>query len=314
MKILVAGAYDDQLAEFRRLFPDVAFVRAENTAPADLQGDALIGMSRAPFDKVFTREFLAANRTVRWAHAPGAGIEFYCFDNLATSPIVMTNGKIIQGPEVAEHAVALTLCLTRRIGFVLKGVAGDKIPPPVELRGKVATVIGLGGIGLLVAERLSAFGMTVDAVTEISMPLLSTVRNQYYGDQLMEALNAADVVIMAAPLTPRTRNLLGRDQFLAMKKDANLVNVSRGGTVDLDALVVALEEGRFSGVGLDVTAPEPLPPDHRVRDFDRVIVTPHMAGRSDRLRERNFALLVNNIRRFLAGLPLLNIVDKTNGF
>ena len=98
------------------------------------------------------------------------------------------------------------------------------------------------------------------------------------------------------------------------KKDAYLVNVSRGGTVDLDALVVALEEGRFSGVGLDVTVPEPLPPDHRVRDFDRVIVTPHMAGRSDRLRERNFALIVNNIRRFLAGLPLLNIVDKTNGF
>lgn len=314
MKILLAGVYDDQLTEFRALFPNIKFVRTDDVEVETVEADALIGMSRAPFDRVFTERFLATNKSVRWAHAPGAGIDFYLFPNLATSPIVLTNGKIIQGPEVAEHALALSLCLTRRIGSVLKGIAKDKLPAPIELRGKTAVVIGFGGIGMLVAERLSAFGMVVDVVTETAMPLVSTVRQTYYGNQLMEALPNADLVIMAAPLTPRSRNMLGREQFNAMKPDVYLVNVSRGGTVDFEALVEALDAGRFAGVGLDVTNPEPLPTDHRIYDFERVIVTPHLAGRSDRMRERNFELITNNIRRFIAGLPLLNVVDKVAGF
>lgn len=314
MKILLAGVYDDQLRQFRTLFPAVEFVRTEDIDVETACADALIGMSRAPFDKVFTERFLATNKSVRWAHAPGAGIDFYLFPNLVDSPIVLTNGKIIQGPEVAEHAVALTLCLSRRIGFVLKGVTNDKLPAPIELRGKTAVVIGFGGIGMLVAERLSAFGMTVDAVTETGMPLVSSVRKIYFGDALMEALPIADVVLMVAPLTPRSRNMLGREQFKVMKEDAYLVNVSRGGTVDLSALVESLEAGKFSGVGLDVTNPEPLPADHRLRSFDRVIVTPHLAGRSDRFRERNWELITTNIRRFQSGLPLINIVDKVAGF
>lgn len=314
MKILLAGVYDDQLTEFRALFPNIKFVRTDDVEVETVEADALIGMSRAPFDRVFTERFLATNKSVRWAHAPGAGIDFYLFPNLATSPIVLTNGKIIQGPEVAEHALALSLCLTRRIGSVLKGIAKDKLPAPIELRGKTAVVIGFGGIGMLVAERLSAFGMVVDVVTETAMPLVSTVRQTYYRNQLMEALPNADLVIMAAPLTPRSRNMLGREQFNAMKPDVYLVNVSRGGTVDFEALVEALDAGRFAGVGLDVTNPEPLPTDHRIYDFERVIVTPHLAGRSDRMRERNFELITNNIRRFIAGLPLLNVVDKVAGF
>ncbi|MDO8358285.1 MAG: D-2-hydroxyacid dehydrogenase [Nitrospirota bacterium] len=314
MKILLAGAYDDQFSAFRTLFPTVDFVRTDGAEVDIAEADALIGMSRAPFDKVFTEHFLATNKSVRWAHAPGAGIDFYLFPNLATSSITLTNGKIIQGPEVAEHAVALTLCLSRRIGLILKGVTNDRLPAPIELRGKTAVVIGFGGIGMLVAERLSAFGMTVDVVTETGMPLVSSVRKTYFGDQLMVALPNADVVIMVAPLTPRSRNMLGREQFNAMKQDAYLVNVSRGGTVDLGALVEALDAGKFAGVGLDVTNPEPLPADHRIRGFERVIVTPHLAGRSDRFRERNYELITTNIRRFIAGLPLINIVDKVAGF
>lgn len=314
MKILLAGFYDEQIAAFRSMFPGVEFIRTSDVDIEGVAADALIGVTRAAFDAVFTEQFLARNRTVRWAHAPGAGIDFYLFPNLAASPIVLTNGKIIQGPEVAEHAVALLLCLTRRISFAMKGVPKEKIPAPVELRGKTAVVIGLGGIGLLVAERLAAFGMTVDAVTETKMPLLSTVRNIYFGDQLMDALPAADAVIMGAPLTPLSRNMLSTAQFRVMKDDAYLVNVSRGGTVDLDALTETLRAGRFAGVGLDVTNPEPLPEDHAIREFDRVMVTPHLAGRSDRLRERNFDLIATNIRRFIAGLPLMNVVDKVAGF
>jgi len=314
MKILLAGFNDEQTHALRSLFPAIEFASTENIDIETAQADGLIGVTRQAFDKVFTEQFLEKNKTIRWAHAPGAGIDAYIFPNLATSSIVMTNGKIIQGPEVGEHAIALLLTLTRRIGFVLKGVPAAEIPHPIELRGKTAVVIGVGGIGLLIAERLSAFGMTVDAVTETSIPLVSSVRKIYYGDQLMDALPNADVVIMAAPLTARSRNMLGREQFRAMKQDAYLVNVSRGGTIDLNALLEELNAGRFAAVGLDVTNPEPLPVDHPIRNIDRVIVTPHLAGRSDRLRERNFELIVTNIRRFAAGLALVNIVDKANGF
>ncbi len=314
MKILLAGFGDEQTDILCDLFPSIEFVSTENINVETVQADGLIGVTRQAFDKVFTERFLEKNKTIRWAHAPGAGIDAYIFPNLASSSITLTNGKIIQGPEVGEHAIALLLTLTRRIGFVLKGVPASAIPHPIELRGKTALVIGLGGIGLLIAERLSAFGMIVDAVTETSMPMVSSIRKIYYGEQLMVALPDADVVIMAAPLTVRSRNMLGREQFRAMKKTAYLVNVSRGGTIDLNALLEELAAGRFSAVGLDVTSPEPLPIDHPIRNIDRVIITPHLAGRSDRLRERNFELIVTNIRRFAANLPLINIVDKANGF
>lgn len=314
MKILLAGFDDNQFNTLCGIFPAIEFVSTEYVDVETAQADALIGVSRQAFDKVFTEQLLEKNKTIRWAHAPGAGIDAYIFHNLAASAITMTNGKIIQGPEVGEHAIALLLTLTRRIGFVLKGVPATAIPHPIELRGKTAVVIGFGGIGLLIAERLSAFGMIVDAVTETSMPLVSSVRRIYYGDQLLEALPGAHVVIMAAPLAARSRNMLGREQFRAMKQDAYLINVSRGGTLDLNALLEELDKGRFSAVGLDVTNPEPLPVDHPMRNIDRVIITPHLAGRSDRLRERNFELIVTNIRRFSADLPLINIVDKANGF
>ena len=130
----------------------------------------------------------------------------------------------------------------------------------------------------------------------------------------MNVLPNADVVIMAAPLTARSSKMIGEEQFCVMKQDVYFVNVSRGRTIDLSALIQELNAGRFAGIGLDVTHPEPLPADHPIRNIDRVIVTPHFAGRSDRLRERNFELIVTNIRRFAAGLPLINIVDKANGF
>lgn len=314
MKILLAGFRVEQIRTLTDIFPGINFISTENIDVASIQADGLIGLSRSAFDKVFTEKFLSENNTIRWAHAPGAGIDAYLFPSLSSSKIVLTNGKIIQGPEVSEHAIALLLALTRRIGFVTKGVPAEKTPYPIELRCKSALVIGLGGIGLLVAERLSAFGMTVDAVTETNMPLVSSLRKIYYADQLLEALSLADVVIMAAPLTSRSRNMLSNDQFLAMKRDAYLINVSRGGNIDLNALTEVLDSGKFSGVGLDVTNPEPLSQDHPLYNIDRVIITPHLAGRSDQFYERNFELIKTNIRRFLANLPLINIVDKLNGY
>lgn len=315
MKILLAGFHPDQIARLREAFAAVEFVGVENGLDVTAaRADALIGVTRAAFDKVFTKETMDAATTIRWVHAPGAGIDGYLYAGLESAPFTMTNGKIIQGPEVAEHGVALALALTRRLGQLIRGVPADAIPRPIELMGKTAVVIGLGGIGLGLAERLHAFGMIVEAVTEDSLPILSFVARVSLADQLLEALPRGDLVFMAAPLTAVSRRMLSDREFQTMRKGAYFINISRGLTVDTDALLRHVENGHLAGAGIDVADPEPLPSDHGLRKFDNVIVTPHFAGRSDGLASRNFNLIETNIRRFMAGLAPVNIVDKARGF
>ena len=133
-------------------------------------------------------------------------------------------------------------------------------------------------------------------------------------DMLLEVLPQANVVFMSAPLTPATHHMLDRRAFAALPPGAYLVNVSRGGTVDTDALVEALRSGRLAGAGLDVTDPEPPPKGHPLWTLENVVLTPHMAGASDNLLEHRRALYTENIRRFTRGLPLLNLVDKAKGY
>lgn len=131
MKILLAGFRDGQFRALSGDFPGIDFIPTENIDVGSIQADGLIGLSRSAFDKVFTEKFLSENNTIRWAHAPGAGIDAYLFPSLSSSNIVLTNGKIIQGSEVSEHAIALLLTLTRRIGFVAKKVPAERIPYPI---------------------------------------------------------------------------------------------------------------------------------------------------------------------------------------
>lgn len=314
MKIILAGASDEQVDNLRKLFPavDLAGLSPDGI---DLDADALIAFTRADLDRLFVPHVLGRHNKLRWVHAPGAGIEAYLVPGLAEASFVFTNGKIIQGPEVADHAMALLLLLTRRLHYVLRG-PDMGMPPtrPVELRGKRMTVIGAGGVGLAVAERAHGFGMSVDVVTEDAFPLVSFVDRRFLGDQLVDGLREADVVIMAAPVTPRSRHMIDAAAFAAMRPGTYFVNVSRGATVDTDALAKAVAAGRFAAVGLDVTDPEPLPTDHPLRNHPDVVVSPHLAGISDNLRARNFDLITTNIRRFVAGLPLVNVVDRVRGY
>lgn len=315
IKILLAGFRDDQIASLASSFPSVAFRSTENVddIPAE-RASALIGITRAAFDRVFRKEIFERDSTIRWVHAPGAGIETYIYPELEKTPFVLTNGKIIQGPEVAEHAVALLLSLTRRLAYVARGLNTSALPRPIELRGKNAVIIGLGGVGLNLAEKLDAFGMKVYAVSEDNVPIVSFVEKLFLADELCVALSHGDVVCMTAPVTPASRRMIGEREFRAMRKGAYFVNVSRGATVDTDALTRSIEDGYLAGAGLDVTDPEPLPQDHPLRRFVNVVVTPHLAGFSDRLADRNGDLIEINVRRFLAGRPLINVVDKIRGF
>ncbi len=172
-------------------------------------------------------------------------------------------------------------------------------------------VVGLGGIGREVARRARAFGMRIVAVDPQHADRPTEVEELWPPEELAKLLAVSDFVVIAAPHTPQTVKLFRREQFQQMKPGAYLINVGRGALVDLDDLVAAIQADEIAGAGLDVFETEPLPVEHPLWDMaDRVVITPHVAGYSPRIAERHLALLVDNVKRFVAGEPLRNVVDK----
>jgi phosphoglycerate dehydrogenase-like enzyme len=316
-KIVVRGMSADRLAELKSAAPRATLVSAN--APEDVirelrDADALIGS--------FTREMLRSAPKLRWIQVGSAGVETVLFPELVKSDITLTNCKIIQGPEIADHAFALLLALTRRLNELMPFKAKKAWPQrefqsdrrPIELHGRTALIIGLGGIGSQIAQRAWAFGMNVLAVDPRDMPMTRFVDRVVPPDRLKEMLPQADVVFMAAPDTEESRQMMSAAEFALMKRDSFFIAVSRGKTYDGAALAKALDEKRLAGAGLDVTDPEPLPPDSPLWDFDNVVITPHIAGQSDKFPDRQMAVFKENVRRFSEGLPLINVVDKVRGY
>jgi phosphoglycerate dehydrogenase-like enzyme len=240
------------------------------------------------------------------------------FPELLESAITLTSAKIIEGPEMADHAMALLLALTRQLDRAIAQRPQEKWSSrgyaPVELRGKTAVIIGLGGAGTQIAERAFAFGMQVIAVDPKDLPIMRAVERVVGPDRLADVLPEADVVFISAPLTEQTRGLLGDREFARMKAGVFIINVARGGIIRTDALVRALADGRVGGAGLDVVDPEPLPRGHPLWRTGRVVLTPHLAGGSDQGMARRRELVTENVRRFAEGLPLRNVVDKAAGY
>jgi phosphoglycerate dehydrogenase-like enzyme len=273
--------------------------------------NALIGCPRSIFDDDLLNQ---AGESLKWVHNPGAGIEHFLTEGLINSNIIFTNGRIIQGTECADHALALLLSLTRNIVRTLKNDVGSNMPRPIELLNKKALVIGVGGIGLGIAERLSAFGVEVTGVDDDYIPMLSFLKKTARFEDLPNLVGDADIVFMSAPHTMKTNKVIDKSLLMKFKKGAFFINVSRGGTVDTDALTLAIEDDILGGVGLDVTDPEPLPSNHNLRSKENVLITSHIAGLSEFNRERSTLLIRENIIRFIRGENLLNIVNKIAGY
>ena len=316
LKILVAGQSADTIADWQSASSKVKLVRVSSDSAMNeiADADAYIGN--------ITPELVRAGKKLRWVQTLSAGVEQVLHksgsDALANSDIVLTNNQIVQGPEIADHAMAMLLTLTRFLPTFLERQADENwMSRPytlVELNGKRALVIGMGGIGLQIAIRAWAHGMTVVGVDPEDIPYLPYVQNVVKPDMLDAVIGNADVIFMAAPHTPASHRMIGPDQFEAMKDGAYFIAVSRGGTYDLDSLVKALDSKQLSGVGVDVTDPEPLPKGHSLWKMENVIITPHVAGRSDMDRGRMLGIVKSNIQRFADGLPLHNVVDKQKGY
>ena len=270
---------------------------------------AIIGCPRY----LFTKKILTKAKKLEWVHNSGAGVEGFFFNEFVNSNILFTNGKIIQGPEVADHAVALILSFTRNLNLIINNKEkydGKKNVRPIELRNKKCLIFGFGGIGICVAERLKAFGMQIHVISDDLPPLLSFIDNFYPTDELFNLISRFDVVVCAAPSTIKTVNIFNKKIFNKMKKDSIFINVSRGNLVNTNDLLDSVKINKFKGVGLDVTHPEPLSINHPLRNFDNVIITPHLAGLSDNNRARSFDLILLNIKKYIENNKLFNIVDK----
>jgi phosphoglycerate dehydrogenase-like enzyme len=311
-KIVVTGMPAATIADFQSVTPEVTVVAADATRLTEQVADA-----DAIFGTINPQLFRAAKK-LKWVQIYSAGVETYRFPEFIQSDVILTNCKIIQGPNIADHALSLLLALTRDLYKIIPARTTQEWRrgqyQPVELRGKTAVIIGVGGIGSQIAQRVHAFGMTVIGVDPKDMPLNPYVAKMVYPDKLDSVLPQADVVFISAPHTPQSEGMMGAKQFELLKKGSYFIAVSRGKLYNTEALVKALDERRLAGAGLDVTNPEPLPKGHTLWKFDNVIITPHIAGTSDNVQTRRVELIKENIARFVKGEPMLNVVDKVKGY
>jgi len=266
-------------------------------------------------------ELIGLAPRLKWIQAPSAGVEFVArVPDLVASDVILTNTRGAHGPSIGEHTLALLLALTRHIPESMEQQRrkhwerGRLYRTAREINGLTMGIVGFGALGRGIALRARGFEMNVLAVDAQAIDGKPLVEEVWPVSRLEELLSVSDVVVVSAPLTTGTANLLNSEMIGAIKKDAYLIVVSRGGIVDEEALVDALESGALAGAGIDVTAEEPLPAESRLWEAPRLILTPHLAGASAPKERRVVEIFKENLIRYQNGDPLLNVVDKSKGY
>jgi phosphoglycerate dehydrogenase-like enzyme len=315
-KVLLFGSAE-AAARLQKEVPGarVVGVNAQTAMTEVADADAIVGN--------ITPELVRKGTKLKWFHVTSAGVERYLHlsgPELANSDITVTNAKIVQGPEIADHAMAMLLNLTRGLHRIVPRRGEENWDrdrdeyDAIELNEKTAVVIGVGGIGTQIAARANAFGMKVIGVDPKDIPYMPFLERVVHPDRLDEVIALADVVFISAPHTRESHKMVGPKQFAAMKRGAYFIAVSRGGLYDLPSLVKALDSKQLAGAGVDVTDPEPLPKGHPLWKFENAIITPHIATRSDLSPARRDAILRENLQRFVDGRPLIHVVNKQKGY
>jgi phosphoglycerate dehydrogenase-like enzyme len=306
----------DWAARVARDFPALSVVVAESEADAAraiVDADCAFG--------VMPPAVLAKAGRLRWLQAPQAAPPAgYYYPALVQHPVVVTNFREIYNDHIGAHVMAFVLAFARDLHrYLPQQTRRQWAPAPldtgiVHLPEATALVVGVGGIGAEVARLAAAFGMRVLGVDARRRDAPPGVAELHPADALDALLPRADFVILTVPHTPATEGFMHRARLQRMKRTAFFINIGRGKTTRLDDLVAALRAGEIAGAALDVFEQEPLPADHPLWTMDGVLITPHTAGYGPYLDDRRFAILLDNCRRFTAGQPLRNVVDKTAWF
>ena len=266
-------------------------------------------------------EALPVAKKLRWLQNPFAGpFPNYYYPELIAHPVQVTNPRGIYSDHIAHHIMTFVLSLARGMPDYLDAQRqrrwdkNARKHPYLYLAEATALIIGVGGIGAETARLCRAFGMTVLGVDPRPEHAVQDVEI-YPVVALDRLLPTADFVIVTTPHTPQTEGMWNAKRFAQMKRSAHFINIGRGKTTRLDDLADAVEKGVIAGCGLDVYEVEPLPAEHRLWTLPNVLLTPHIAVRdAENVPERRFQILLDNARRFAAGEPLHNPVDKAAWF
>lgn len=299
---------------------------ASGDGPASAPADVLdaIGEAEVYFGYGITPELLEAAGRLKWFHSGAAGVGGSLRAGVGDRDLVMSNSAGIYAEPLAEWAIGAMLYFARgfdiagaevpRGGWPYEAMAGDSSPLR-ELAESTVAIVGYGGIGRAIGMRAKALGMNVLAIRAHPDRTLMPEVNLTLGPEDLEAaLAAADYLILSLPETAVTTQLIGPAELAAMRPDAVLLNLSRGGIVDEAALAEALGKGELRGAALDVFRTEPLPPDSPLRALGNVLITPHAGSISPRFWDRQGALMRRNFEHWRAGRPLDNQVDKERGY
>jgi phosphoglycerate dehydrogenase-like enzyme len=254
---------------------------------------------------------------LRWLMVPAAGIERIISPQILTGKLLITNASGSSAGPIGEYILGGMLWFAKRIPAFAAARRDHRYEriPTTSLAGKTLGIVGYGAIGAATARLARAFDVRVLACRRSEGgEVPAEVDRLFPRNQLLDLIAASDFVALTVPLTEETRGLIGERELAAMRPDAVLINVARGGVIDEPALIRALQERRIGGAVLDVFSREPLPADSPLWDLDNVLMTPHISGDVDDYAERVFAQFADNLRRFFAGEPLLNLVDPALGY
>jgi phosphoglycerate dehydrogenase-like enzyme len=256
---------------------------------------------------------------VRWVHTRAAGLDNLLFQELIDSPAVLTNGSGVFSQSLGEFALGAILYFAKDFRRMLASqMAGRWAPFEVfDISGQTVGIVGYGDIGRAVATRARSLGMRVLGMTRRGALLYNAdpLVNRVFGPaDRIEMIAQCDYIVVAAPLTPETRGLLGEGEFAAMKREAVVINVGRGPVIDEPALIRALSERRIKGAALDVFDTEPLPQGHPFYLLDNVLLSPHCADHTPDWLDAAMRFFLQNFDRYRRREPLLNVVDKRLGY
>jgi len=273
---------------------------------------------------------------LRWVQVDSAGVNLLHNTPLWKSDIPITSANGVHAVQIAEHVLAMLLAhahhlpLAYRLQDHAQWASGQQLEAFVspEIRGKTLGILGYGAIGREVARLAAACGLRVLATKRRGQPAIfdgwspvgtgdpeGRIPEQFYDlDELHLLLPACDAILLALPLSKQTQHIIGKAALSLMRPHAFIVNIGRGVLIDHNELIAALQARRLGGVALDVTDPEPLPAESPLWSMENVIITPHIAGLSTHYNDRIVDLMSENLRRYLAGEPLLNLVRRELGY
>ncbi len=295
-------------------FPQMRFVPMPKPYDPSLMTDAevLFGWGN--------RGMLDNAGNLKWLHSMSAGVDMFLdeVDSLYGASLQVSCSAGIYGVPISEHLLALMLALSHQIGRSVQNMPDGRwrgVPHCRELTGSTVGIVGYGDIGSHLASLLKPFRCEVLGFKRSKVEKPDAVDEMLYGDEGLDTLMArSDYVCICLPGTEKTKKLIDRRRIALMKPTAALINIGRGYIVDIDALTEALAAGKIAGAGLDVTEPEPLPPEHPLWKQPNAIITPHIAGYTERWEDRQIEFFSRNLEAYLAGEQLPGAVDRVHRY